>query len=324
GTLDLRQVYARPEIDELSIVLSEGGALENLFSSPIQSTEIPERWLPQIGFFIRAQSPTDIRVVEEAVNRSRAVIHCKLNPPEALSEPKIYAEHLSQATKLVQRLVKHAFRRAIRSLDKELRERLSAVENYQLEVFAFSEGSFTLHMQSAMPADLVGYAEITKALEVIDRVTSLAGAPGSTVEEVSQLGGHFATAYKDLLKFITETETHLEYEWASPDRARSVKHAISSAQAKPLYDALVERSELEAEPVTLIGKLTKVDEKLRTWRLVAEADAKEYNGISDIDLAGLVIETQRYEFICEERLEEERGTGKEFTKLHLVSFRPIT
>ncbi len=75
--------------------------------------------------------------------------------------------------------------------------------------------------------------------------------------------------------------------------------------------------------VRLVGKLTKVDEKLRTWRLVSEEDGREYNGSSEIELAGLIIETKRYEFFCEERLEEEKGTGKEFTRLHLTNYQTL-
>lgn len=323
GNLDLRMVYENPEIDELCLIQSENGVLDHLIATPIFVREISANWLPQPGFYLSVQSAPDVKVVEEAVKRSRAIIHCKLNPPEALAESKISAEHLSQATKLIQRLVKHAFSRAIRSLEKELRDRLNTSENYQLEVFAFSPGSFTLHMQSAAPVDLIGYAEIAKALEVIDRIASLANAPDDTVEQVSQLGGHFATAYKDLLWFISQTETHFEYEWASPDKRMSKKHAISSSQAKPLYNALIERSDIGIEPVRIVGKLTKVDEKLKTWRLISETDGKEYSGSSEVDLAGLVIETERYELSCEERLEEERGTGKEFTKLYLISLRKL-
>ena len=102
-------------------------------------------------------------------------------------------------------------------MSKETRDSLSAPENYQLEAFAFSHGSFALHMQSSAPPDLFGYVEISQALETIDGVVELAATPPEAVQKVAELGGHFASAYKDLLKFISETETPLEYEWAAPD-----------------------------------------------------------------------------------------------------------
>ncbi len=323
GVLELREIYVNPESDELVIIESPGGDLHGLPGTPVTMQQVPPHWLPQPDFFLRLEKPPNIEVVEEAYNRSRAIIHCRLDPPEARNEPKISAENLSQATKLIQRLVKHAFRRAVRGLDKDIRDTITLPENYQLEVFAFSPGSFTLHMQSALPADLVGYVQVSKALEIIDKVTSLATAPSETVDQVSQLGGHFATAYKDLLKFISDTESHLEYEWAVPEKQTTIRRKISSVQAKPLYEALVQRTDIGKEMVRLLGKLTKVDEKLRTWRLVSEEDGKEHSGSSEIELAGLIIETQRYEFFCEERLEEERGTGKEFTKLYLTNYHAV-
>lgn len=322
GNIELREIYIATESNELFTVEVQTELLHDLPASQINPEELPANWLPDHGFFLNVES-SDNLVITESVERQRAIIHCHLNPPEARSESKILADNLSQATKLIQRLIKHAFRRSITSLEKNIRTRLSTPDNYQLEVFAFSEGSFTLHLQSAIPADLVGYVEITKALQIIDRITALVSTPNATVEQVAQLGGHFATAYKDLLKFISDVDTPLEYEWSTPETRTIVRRRITSAQAKPLYDALIERTDIGSETVELIGKLTKVDEKMKTWRITNEEDDKEYNGESETDLAGLIIETQRYKLVCEERLEEERGTGKEFTKLYLISFQTI-
>lgn len=323
GGTDLRLVYCDAEIDELVLIESRDGELDGLPTSNVALSDIPEEWLPGEGFNLSDIASNADRVVEEAIERSRTIIHYSLNPPEAVSSTKIYADRLSQATKLIQRLVRYAFRRAIRQFDKETRERLNVEENCRLEVFAFSPGSFTLHMQSATPVDMFGYSELVKALDMIDRIVILADAPGETVDQVSQIGGHFATAYKDLLRFIVDTETDIKYSWASPDRLSGSTHSISGMQAKPLYEALTERTDIGFESVILIGKLNKVDKKQMTWRLINESDQKDYSGVSETDLAGLVIETQRYELTCEERLEEERGTGREFAKLHLLSFREL-
>jgi hypothetical protein len=317
--VDLRDIYVIPEADELFIILSEGGILDHLSASPISLKDIPEAWLPQSGFYIKTEQISDVKVIEEAISRNRAIIHLRLNPPEALSESKIYAENLSQATKLIQRLIKHSYRKAIRHIEKGLRETLNTLENYQLEIFAFSPGSFTVHMQSSLPTDLIGYAEIERAFDIIDYITVLSNNPDATVEKVSQLGGHFASAYKDLLKFMTDTGTNIDYEWASPQKNISTRRSISASQAKPLYEALIERSDIEIETISITGRLTKVDEKLKTWRLKSESDGKEYSGSSEVNMAGLVIDTEIYELICEERLEEEKGSGKEFTRLYIIS-----
>ncbi len=322
GNIELREIYTNTESNEIFTVISNTDVLRDLVIQPIDFPDLPTKWLPDYGLFLNIDQPDNL-VISESIERQRAIIHCHLNPPESHSEPKILADNLSQAIKILQRLVKYAFRRSIAYLDKEIRAQLSTPDNYQLEVIAFSKGSFTIHLQSAIHADLLGDVEITKAIQIIDRITALSSTPNAAVEQIAQIGGHFATAYKDLLKFITEVDSLFEYEWSTPATRTSIHNRISSIQAKPLYDALIERTDIGAEIVEIKGKLTKVDEKLKTWRLINEEDNKEYSGASETDLAGLVIETQRYKIVCEERLEEERGTGKEFTKLFLISFQKI-
>jgi len=320
GRIDLRDIFRNPEIKELYQIEASTDNLLEMPATPVAES-LPE-WLPEPGFFMEPAEPLETEVEREAATRRRAVIHCKLEPPEARWEPAIYAENLAQAVKLVQRLVKHAFRRFLRNLGKEERDRLLSAENYQLKVFAFSEGSFNIHMESSVPPDLFGHVDISMALERIDCVVSLSEEPAEAVQKLLDLGPHFAAAYKDLLSFISETDTSLGYSWAAPDRKIS-RNKISTSQAKPLYKAITERSELGSEIVRIVGKLTKVDEKTRTWRLTSEETNKEVSGSSEIDLAGLTIETERYEFICEERVEEEKGTGRELIKLYLRSYQKL-
>jgi len=323
GELDLRSLYESPETDELYVVNTSPDGLSAMSVTALDLNDVSQDWFPDPGLFIGIERLPDIQVIEEALRRQRAIIHCKLSPPESRDEPKITAEHLGQAVRLFQRLVKHAYRKALKGLDDASRQLLSEPRNYELEIFAFSPGSFTLHMQSAVPADLLGYVQISKALEIIDSISERIDYPDEAVDIVAAFGGHFATAYKDLLRFITETETSIEYEWSIPERRASNRYRISTAQAAPLYKEMIKRVEIEVEEIRLVGRLTKVDKKLRTWRLVSEDDQKEYSGSSEVDLSGLVIQTQRYEFLCDARLEEERSTGREKTKLFLKYYRAL-
>jgi len=323
GKLDLREVFENPEIDELFRIEVVAENFFDMPALPIPVAQGPPEWLPDYGFFLRPEKPPDVKVLQEAMSRKRVVIQCKLDPPEARREAKISAESLAQAIKLIQRLVKHAFRRSIRNLSKTMREKLGSPENHELEVLAFSTGgSFTVFMQSPVPPNLLGHVEISQAFEAIDRVVELSIKPTEAAQKVAELGPHFAGTYKDLLKFISDTDTPFEYEWATPDK-RTSSGQITVSQAIPLYNAISEKIDIGVETVKFIGKLTKVDEKTKTWRLTSEEDQKEISGSSEIELAGLVIETQRYEFICEERFEEERASGREITKLYLKSFRPL-
>jgi hypothetical protein len=320
GELDLRAVYEVPEVEELYVVEAISGELKELSSAAIDTKAIPDSWFPIAGCYLTEEKPGDA-LVKEAMERQRVVIHYRLNPPEASKEPKITAEHLGQAVKLVQRLVKYAYGKAVRIKD-EFRDKTMPAP-YQLEVTSFSPGSFTIHMQSALTADLLGYVQISRALEIIDAVSERIDAPKEAVDKVAEFGGHFASAYKNLLQFITDTETPVEYTWSTPEQKPPRHYRINTKQAKPVYEEITKRTEIETEEARLVGRLSKVDEKYRTWRIVTEENQKEYGGSSDIDLAGLTIGTRRYEFVCEERLEEERGTGREKTTLHLKSFKEL-
>ena len=323
GEMDLRQVLESSETGEAYEGRVIQGNLEHFDVRPLSGGDIPEAWLPEEGFFIEGWPVSDTRVVEEAHERNQAVIHWAFRPPEATLEPKITAEHLSQGVKLVQRLLKWAYSLAMRDGDRRVRERMEPAENIALEVYAFSPGSFTLHMQAAAGGDLFGYSEIAKALSILDEVSSSEQDLEDTVAMIARYGGHFATAYKNLLRFIVENETPVSYEWSMPPREDSTRRNIPRRSAQPLYDALVLRVDIGREEKRLVGTLSKVDLDRSTWRL-HDDEGSGHNGhwdqTSTVTLGGLVIETQRYEFVCEERLEEEHATGREFTRLYLKSY----
>ena len=194
--------------------------------------------------------------------------------------------------------------------------------NYELEVFAFSEGSFTLHMQTVAPSDLVGYSYISRAMDILDSVNYEIEDTQKALDIVSQYGGHFATAYKELLAFVVENEMPFSYEWTMPSMRDATSARIIPRHAKPLYEALQEKKDIGIEERSFIGRFTKLDEKTGAWRLVSDDDGKEYNGTSEVKLAGLTIETQKYRLRCEEKLEEDRCvTGREYTRLIIKDVR---
>ena len=324
GEVDLLSILKNPEVDNLFEALTNEGQYDELNAKPIESSDVPNNWLPDPGFYLTSLRQRKQGIVKEAQERYRAVLHYTLNPPEAKDESKISAIHLSQATKLFQRLVKHSYRKAIKDLPYQEREQISDELFYRLDVFAFSKGSFTVHMQSGVTGDLVGYVHISKALEIIDNITALIDDPEEATKKLAEVGGHFASAYKNLIQFISNSSIPLNYEWSMPEKNTSTFRSISTHQAKPLYEHLSKRVDLGKEDVILKGRLTKVDDKYGSWRLKNIEDGKEYSGKidpdSNINLAGAVIETKVYKFICEERLEEEAGTGRESSTLYLVSY----
>jgi hypothetical protein len=239
--IDLLSIFDNPESDEIFTCDITDDRYSKIEIVPISRKEIPPEWLPDPGFLMEREAVLHIKVIEESQQRQRAIIHCSLNPPESRSESKITAEHLGQAVRLMQRVIKHAFRKALRGLDDRLKREIDTPENYELEVFAFSGGSFTIHMQTAMSADIVGYSQVAKALNVLDSVNQVIDNPKDAVDVVAAYGGHFATAYKDLIQFIVESETPLSYEWSMPELKQSIVRRITVNQAQPLYEALVKQ-----------------------------------------------------------------------------------
>jgi len=326
GELDLREVLETPESGQVFEGTAPSGDLRQLQIRPLSSAAIPHEWLPDPGFFVEVEPALDAEIVEEAKGRDRAVIHYTLTPPESAQEPKIGVDHLSEAITRFQKVVEWAYRKTMPDTDAGFAEEILLPENYQLEVFAFSPGSFTVHMQTVARADLVGFSHIARALDILDAVNRQAQEVEKAVELVGRYGGHFATQYKNWLRFIIDNGIPVAYEWSMPTRPYSTRTDVRPREAKPLYQELVRRKDIGQEVKTLVGVLTKVDANSGTWRL-RDDQGREHTGhwdaSSDVTLAGLVIRSRRYEFICEEKLEEQPATGKEFAKLYLMRYKEI-
>lgn len=325
GAVDLLSLIRASETEEAFVVVAEQGDTRTMSATSVSPREIPVEWMPEPGLLLPNEALSSDLVVEQARDRQRAIIHCSLNPPEAKQEAKIAAERLAQAAKILQRVVKHAYRKSLRDMDPHTREAIGEANNYELEVFAFSPGSFTLHMQTAAPADMWGYSPIEKALRIIDAMTEHVGSAEEAVQIIAGYGGHVATSYKDLLQFIVTNKTPLSYSWSTPQSTRACASSISESQAEPLYQALAAREDIGVESKTLVGVVTKADSDYGHWRMLVDDERRDYSGQSDphaLSLSGVEIGA-RYEFVCDERLSEERGTGRESTVLHLKSIRRL-
>jgi hypothetical protein len=322
GEIELRDIFVKPEMGEYFFGNSADGDLESVAIQTIGKDQIDDNWYPETGVRFSFRESTDLHVLNESKERNRAIIHCTLSPPEAAIESKISATHLSEAVNLFQSVVKHAYRRTIRDATGDLKEILTKSVNYELEIYGFSPGSFTLLMQSAEKADLVGYSYIARALEILDNLNNEIDDTKKALKIISEYSGHFATTYKNLLKYIIDNEIPLAYEWSMPERKDTSVRRIIPRDAKPLYEAIIEVEDIGVERMRIRGRFSKVDKPNRRWTLDSEEDQKRYSGISETDLAGIVIHSHRYDVICEEYLRED-VFGKESTELHLISFQLI-
>ncbi len=324
GEIGLREAFGNPEVNILYEAVVANGDLTKIPAHEIDIALLPTGWLPESDTYLEKQEQSSENIVKESLSRSRAIISCKLIPPESRYESKITVEHLLEGIGLYQRVVKNAYQKSIQSakgMSDNLREILSSPDNYKLEVFGFSGGSFTVNMQTALVADWTGYSTIARALEIIDAISSNIDNTQVAFDIVAKYGGHFATAYKDLLKFIIEREIPFNYEWSMPQINKGISGAIIPRQAKPLYKELLKKVEIEIEQKVIIGKFSLLG-KNGMWKLISDEDNNEYTGTSDLDLAGTVFRSKQYSIVCEEKTLFNRSTGKEIKKLHLISFEP--
>jgi len=327
GDIDLRTIYEKPESDEIFYADIVDESQEAIQLIPLDIKQIPENWLPDQGFVYMKEGFEEETIINEATAKNRATIHFSLNPPESRYETKIHSLHLAEALIIYQTLVKHAFKKAISKLNIKNRKELDTPDYYNMDVVGFSPGSFTVHLQSTKQADIFGYDHISKALKKIDELTQNIDDLDIALSIIQENKGHFANAYLRLLEVIVKNESSMSYQWAMPELSEPVNRTISTAQATPLYELLNTKQELTVEQLELIGKVIKADSKRGAWSLYSDEDNKIYNGIlsegAEVSLKGIVIEAQKYKFICEEKVEEILGTGKEKTTIYLISYTEI-
>lgn len=322
GRVDLRSVFTQPETDTFySSVVPVDGTLSTLSLAPISS--IDESWLPDEGFFYETQGVTESdALAQEAISRNRAILHLALSPPEARTETKIDSYKLAEALGIFQSVVKYAYKRAMATLTPATRRLLGDPENYGMDVFAFSPGSFTIHFQSKIPADLVGYVNIVHAFRTVDDVTELLQDPERAVERIQVLRGHFASSYKRLLEYVVENNASLSYAWTTPEIGSPQQHRIPIGKAAELYELLSQVTDIGVEAVTLTGTLIKANTKTGAWTLRSIDDGREYHGRikagAAVSLKGMVLGENVYRFICEETITGVVGTGEEKKDLALI------
>ncbi|MBM3334887.1 hypothetical protein FJY63_09520 [Candidatus Sumerlaeota bacterium] len=324
GEIELREICEKRETPEVYLA-GIGDAFAEAELEEVPDGKLQEEWLPAPGFFFAASDGGDEEIAREATRRHRAIVHIAASPPEARGEVRISTSHLSEILSVFQTTLKHAYRKAIAGFDKATRKLLESPDNYAMDVYGFSPGSFTIQLQSKRTADMFGYVAVCEALKKLDELTENADQPDSVMSAVQRNAGNLAGSYLKLLESIIRNDAPLSYSWAAPDRAKSVTRAITKRQAVPLYDRLSVRRELTGENVELIGRVVKADVTSGSWALQSD-DGKKHNGTiaegSGIALDGIVIRTQKYRFACVQHIEEILGIGRERMSLELVKFEP--
>jgi uncharacterized protein DUF6575 len=325
GHIDLRAVFASPEIKKYYQAKIHDFELNFFEIIPLENDELPEEWLPDEGIVIKiAQSQSEI--VAESKDKAKTIVYLSLNPPESANEPRINTLSLSEALLRFQTMLKYAYKKSIAKISYANRKQLNVPENYQLDVFAFAPGSFKVKMQSQSYPSLLGETEITRALHLVDQHVDNIDNVDSSLKLLSENKGHFANTYINFLKYIAESKSKLSYSWAFSRIKNPVTKQITSDQAQYLYEIFNQQDELKEETIELIGHFDKVDKKYGKWRLV-DQENNSHNGelgeVEGLTLKGVIIGTKLYKLVCIEKITEVVGTSEEKKSIQLMELKQM-
>ena len=322
GSMDLRTLLTEQEGQEWYLT-RVGESLEDALPLESLNTSISDsRLLPEPGFFLHDLPATEAVLVEARV-RNNVVLDISVEPPEATVEHRIRLETLVELLAHIQTIVKHAYSSAVRDLSQATRRQLDRSHAHLLDVFVpAAPGSFRVMMEATKSPDPQGQSEMVRALEKVDLLLANTANPTQAISVIKNHKGHLAGAYLRLLKFLAESRTGLRYSWASPASSAIRGQTLQESDVGTLLNLLSGVSNLNAEPMDLIGRLDKADVSNKAWRLVCEDDA--YSGkVKDggVSLEGLQTGA-RYKFHCIEEIESAEGTGREARQLYLVEYEP--
>ena len=324
GVLDIRGALTIPEVKEYYTAALTGDTevKDRLPLTPVDHP--PEKWLPEPGLRV-SDFVEPNAVTQEVTARGKAVLHLRISPPESHIAAQIGVTNLATCLSLFQNLVGQAYRKVLRDVGSDTRELISDESNWMMDVSGFSHGSFTIHLQSRAEPDLLGYVGLSRALDRVDALTEGIDAPEAGLSTMRQNRGHLVAAYRRLLKFLVDSESALGYQWSAPDRTFSSTRAISRDSAERLYSLIVAQKDLTVEEVTLRGVFIHVNVESGLWTL-RDDEGISHHGRSASDLqgalSGLIVDTQRYEVDCIERVEE-TGVGEIRTSLELKGIEPL-
>lgn len=317
GKIDLRTILTEPEVDEL--LLAHGNSdSETLVTEIIPASALREEWLPEPGLLFETLAEEDA-VVSEAEQRNRAVVQLSLDEETTQDPHSVSVESLGRMLTSIQKMIKHAYRRAAVLTPASKREQIMHPANYTLEAFAYSPGSFRLHLQPKAGGDMFGYSEIEKALTTIDDTL----VPLQSLEHAMQVlrpnRGHYLSALRSFLRLIIDAKLRVQYAWALPTMEISRKRIVDARHAEIVCEFLTKQEDLLKEMKEFTGNLSRADVETGRWALRDRENGQLVQGgcAPGVTLRGMVLYDVTYHFICEEVDREETVSGRETVELIL-------
>lgn len=318
GRIDLKSLLLESPEDDWYLAtfgndLEEPLRLERHTSPLIETDYLPERGL------LLHDHPSDDEIVETARRENTLVVEIRADSPRAATEHRVAADTLAGILSGFQALVRHSHRRATRGHGSGARPPGS--DTMEVLVPA-APGSFRVVLASAHPPDLFGDSFLKPAFKRIDTVFEHADDPAGTVAHLREHRGHFAGATLKLLRFLNQRHTGLRYAWADRNADGATRLGVSHSAAARIVEASVSAPEIATETIALTGRFQKFNRRTGIWGLLTEdgpVGGRLREGGPNLD--GLKV-GQRYRFVCEERIETIRVSGKDTPTRTLVSHEP--
>jgi len=319
--IDLRKLFEDPEIGDYYIADSSILLDSNLEANSIATDQIPKDYFPSEGFYFSRPSFNVDELYTLSQKRRKGIVLLRLSDRSASSNA-ITSSLLSQGLQRFQTFIKASYKRSLSSIKPSIRKHIDSPDYWNMETFGFSEGSFTIHLQTKNNADLAGNIELDRAFIIMNSITASVIDIDKSIEELRKYKGHVVSAYKNLLEFIIQSDITLSYAWQTPLADEPIKRILAKWQVGPLYERFKDSHELSKETVTITGVLLKGDISQRgSWILIDENDIM-HRGATDPtigeSLQGITLGA-RYAFRCEEQIDEHPITGQETKKLILLS-----
>lgn len=311
GAVDLRDAMGdRDERLGWHLARIADGDGQHLVIDESSNGDIPADYLPDAGFFLAASTPGN-EVLTEAKERGNLVVALTLEPPESVDSHRIKAQTLGQVLIHFQKLYMRAYGHARKSVES------LAPSAPPLNAYATAPSSYRIYLEAAGDGNLFGASEVGPAMEIVDSLFLDIAHVEDVMESVKQYKGHFATAYRDLLRVLVTSQARLEYRYADAISTDVRGGMVSVDNARTITELIDEQKELTSEEITFTGKLDVINSATGKWRLSVEG--KNFYGETTDDgpqLSGLVVD-QTYTFRCQERLISQ-GDGSERTVHFLV------
>lgn len=303
GLIDLREAFVNSEMQKWFIAkVTE----QEVLATEAPFKVVPEEYLPEEGYYCELYSQSEEAIVSEILERENAIVHIAIS--DGSHKNSIKVNILSSIAKAFQDLIKYISKKA--KIDEA---------DYSLRAFGSSIGSFNIHLENEGSRDMYKQMPIEYALKMINEILNYEVGEDAYIEKLKEVKGHSIGILKKIVSEIIEENVSIKYKWGTPSSANISIKVLNIDRALKIKEILDNASdELQEEEIIFEGIAKKVDVK-GEWRILNEADNKEYSGKAvDTDLlSGITTDTKKYRFICTETISFDKITDKEKIKYTL-------